>query len=213
MKKGFTLIELLIVIAIIGVLVGLLAPAILRTSKTAKKQGRNTEMQVLQAGIMEYWHDNKAWPIARKPENEGAKLDQSTLTIYTYSGESTAYVWKRLLSKNNKLKKNYIDVAAHLTVRNKYQDKNPALNGDDGNIGKIIDIDGESTINGPIVYQSEFIECPECKAWSSENSDTCSNTSCSYEFTRADKKQRKRHGAKAYSIIIDVMSNTVRVVE
>ena len=41
MKKanGFTLIELLIVVGIIGVLMGLLAPAILKASKTAVDKG------------------------------------------------------------------------------------------------------------------------------------------------------------------------------
>jgi len=62
-KNGFTLIELLIVVGVLALLLGLLGPAILKSLKTAIRTRQNTEQKLLAASIIEYWHDNKAWPI------------------------------------------------------------------------------------------------------------------------------------------------------
>ena len=62
-RSGFTLVEMLIVVGVLAMLLGLLAPAILKNIKIAEKKKRINERAVLQAGIVEFWHDQNKWPI------------------------------------------------------------------------------------------------------------------------------------------------------
>lgn len=230
MKKGngFTLVELLIVVAIIGVLMGLLAPAILKTSKSAVDKGRIVEMRTLESALLEYHHDNKAWPIPAKPKLEGAEYGKNSAgvvdpAIIEYSGVKTVNVWNRLLEVGakkdfNLRKRDYIDVTS-LTAVKKYYPDDPKRNVEEDNVGKVRDLWGDKKeIKGPLVYWGNFIECTQCGEWTTEK-EKCPNLECSgrkgnnpYVFKKVDLKN-KRRGVMPYKIIFDLSANTVTVSE
>ena len=53
-QKGFTLIELLIVLAILGILVGIVAMSVGNLNATAKTRGMESEEQIVQTAIDTY---------------------------------------------------------------------------------------------------------------------------------------------------------------
>lgn len=231
MKKanGFTLVELLIVVAIIGVLMGLLAPAILKSSKTAVDKKHHVEMETLESAITEYHHDNKGWPTAAKPTREGAEYGKNSIgtsdpSIIIYSGMSTVKVWNRLLKANagsgfNARKRDYIDITS-LTAIKRYNPDNPEANAADDNVGTPKELWGDNGgIKGPLVYWCDFIECTKCGEWST-SSTQCNNSQCPgrdkngnpYRFDSDDKKNLKR-GVMPYRIKFDLTSNVVEILE
>ncbi|MBO7298270.1 MAG: type II secretion system protein [Kiritimatiellae bacterium] len=230
MKKnnGFTLVELLIVVGIIGVLMGLLSPAILKASKGAVNKSRKVEMTVLETALTEYHHDNKGWPIPAKPKQEGAVYGKNSAgvvdpAIIEYSGDKTKVVWNRLLkkgadSKYNSRKKDYIDISSMTAIKTYHKD-NPRKNVEGDNVGRVRDLWGDDAeIKGPLVYWCDFIECPRCHEWST-NLEYCTNLQCpgrnggkAFHFKRADKRIRHR-GVMPYKIVFDLTSNVVYVKE
>ena len=66
-RRGFTLIELLIVVAIIGILAGLVSSAIVKVTRTAANKRNDNNARRLLAAVTEYWHDMGRWPIEENP--------------------------------------------------------------------------------------------------------------------------------------------------
>jgi prepilin-type N-terminal cleavage/methylation domain-containing protein len=62
MKQGFTLIELLVVISIIGVLIGILLPAISRAREQARIIAVNAELCQISIALEMYCEDHKKYP-------------------------------------------------------------------------------------------------------------------------------------------------------
>ena len=62
-SKRFTLIELLIVIAIIGILAGLVFPALGTVRNNAKRSKASTECQSLKTAIIMYESEFSCWPV------------------------------------------------------------------------------------------------------------------------------------------------------
>ena len=62
MKQGFTLIELLVVISIIGVLMGILMPAVSRAREQAKITAVNAELRQIGIALEMYFEDNQKFP-------------------------------------------------------------------------------------------------------------------------------------------------------
>jgi|YNPBryantNP2012_1023418.scaffolds.fasta_scaffold165940_1 prepilin-type N-terminal cleavage/methylation domain-containing protein len=53
-QQGFTLIELLIVLAILGILIGIVAMSVGGLNQTAKSRGMNSEKEIVQTAIDTY---------------------------------------------------------------------------------------------------------------------------------------------------------------
>lgn len=63
--SGFTLLELLIVIAILGLLAGILFPAVQRVKQLAKVARARAELHGLSSALLTYHEEHKAFPPAR----------------------------------------------------------------------------------------------------------------------------------------------------
>lgn len=112
-RSGFTLVEMLIVVGVLAMLLGLLAPAILKNVKIAQNKKNVNERAVLQAAIVAFWHDQKKWPI--KSGDKPKKADDYKL-IYA---ENNYEVFNQLIKADfggQKKIKNYIDPTRHITL-------------------------------------------------------------------------------------------------
>ena len=113
-NSGFTLVEMLLVVAVLATLIGLLAPAILKSFKVASEKSAAMEAQLLQNAIVEYWHDQKKWPL---PAGEGisGRVGDVKYTV-TYRDDNDK-VFNLLLNVDyGGSKKDYIETANHLTT-------------------------------------------------------------------------------------------------
>lgn len=114
-RSGFTLIELLIVVAVIGVLLGLLSGGIVRSVESARRQRRHAEARTLMAAIYNYWHDYNRWPHKEGEEQvRGASNNPDTEHLRTYESQNWK-VFNRLSYRNkfeNPLQKPYLDEAS-----------------------------------------------------------------------------------------------------
>ena len=78
-RKGFTLIELLVVISIIGVLVGLLLPAIQAARAVGRRAKCQSNLHNLTLGILGYLNDNNEFPSSGKfCEDQTTLIDLTT---------------------------------------------------------------------------------------------------------------------------------------
>ena len=74
LRRGFTLIELLIVVAIVGILAGIVSSAIVKVTRTAANKRNENNARRLQAAISEYWHDIGTLPGLPKNKSELKKI-------------------------------------------------------------------------------------------------------------------------------------------
>jgi len=67
-KKGFTLIELLVVMVILGLLVGIVGPRVLRRIKPAKIQAAKVQIASFEQALQHYYLENNAtYPTSLEP--------------------------------------------------------------------------------------------------------------------------------------------------
>ncbi len=120
-RQGLTLVELLIVVAIMGILLGLLSGAIKHTVTNARKKKIEAERATLSAAIINFWHDYGRWPHEEGQEQTKIdRTDQHDVPVRRrYYGHNNWRVFNRLVSKNlrdNPLGKAYLDESGFTTT-------------------------------------------------------------------------------------------------
>ncbi len=221
-RRGFTLIEMLIVIGVLAVLVGLLAPAILKNIKIAQTKKNANERAVLQAAIVEFWHDQSKWPI-----KEGDKPKKADKYILSYSDKNYE-VFNQLIDADfgGRAKvKDYLDPARHITTATA-ETVYPSFSAVPLN-AVLEGQNGVSRRSDPVlVYWAEFIKCPNCPSssgaeqYANIDAEECRNDKCTYfvengsryKFEQGDRKASIR-GLRPYKVTFDMLNNTVTVSE
>lgn len=96
-KSGFTLVEMLVVIAIVGILAGILVPLATRGGESAKKKKAQLEANSLVVAVGQFHGDHHYMPTTDK-----AKLGKDQWS------ETDDKEWLGVLQGDNAMKKNYL---------------------------------------------------------------------------------------------------------
>lgn len=94
MRKGFTIVELLIVVAIIGILGGIVTNAAMGSIRGARTKRADAMRVALEQAISAYYAYEGKWPdvIERKADN----MDKTT---YTFTGEEADEIFRQVVGK------------------------------------------------------------------------------------------------------------------
>jgi general secretion pathway protein G len=98
-RKGFTLIELMVVMAIIGILMGLTLTGFFASRKTARDGKRKSDLEQIRSALEMCYSDTGAYPAditsqvscGSKVYLDPTPLDPSTKNPYYYSSGGTTY--------------------------------------------------------------------------------------------------------------------------
>lgn len=221
-RSGFTLVEMLIVVGVLAVLIGLLAPAILKNIKIAQRKKNANERAVLQAAIVEFWHDQSKWPIKEGDKPEKAKGYKITYDADNY--EVFNQLVKADFGGRTKIK-NYIDPTRHITTA-RAETAYPAFSA----VPLEDVLEGRNGVsrraNPALVYWGDFIKCPNCPSssgaeqYSDIDATECGNNKCTYyetngtryRFEPGDRKASVR-GLRPLKVTFDMLNNLVSVSE
>ena len=186
--SGFTLIELLLVIAVIGILSGLLFSGVFGVTRRANEKRNENNRKLLLAAIMEYRHDVGKWPIpdedaasskARTESYDNGTSTQHKKVVWTLTygktdadgkilepGDNSVVVEHLLTGKvgSKATRKDYLDLRTFMTVpegdlRERYP-KDTVSAHDEHLHGTTARRHGKDL---PLVYRAQFVKCPVCE--------------------------------------------------
>ena len=112
-RGGFTIVELLVVIAVIGVLMGIVTTAATASIRQARERRISAMKQTLQAGLAAYYAKNDEWPGALKNiADDGSFTEDEMRNGYKILTDTqTENVFRELIEKSTqKNSAPYLDV-------------------------------------------------------------------------------------------------------
>ncbi len=80
-KRAFTLIEILVVIAIIGILAGLLLPAVAAVKRFVRKVKARAEVEQMEGAWSVYYQTYQKWPSFATAEATAVPIDGAAATV------------------------------------------------------------------------------------------------------------------------------------
>jgi hypothetical protein len=178
---------------------------------------------VLQAGIMEYWHDQNRWPL---PKGVKPSKDAGYKVAYRYDNNK---VFDELLKVPFAgTTKDYMNPSEHLSTF-EAESEYPAFY-----VANLKDVlEGNNDANPPVqkrtnpvlVYWGNVIACPKCDGddpdrYADVTANECKNDKCKYfiefqqryKFKPADRKRTDRC-LYPFRVDFDFLNNTVKVSE
>ncbi len=94
-RRGFTLIEVLVVFAIIGILIGLLLPAVQKVRESANRITCQNNLKQIGLAVHSYHGDRHKFPLGSKNDNRSLALTAPRTTylieLYPYLEQENTY--------------------------------------------------------------------------------------------------------------------------
>ena len=97
MKKGFTIVELLVVVAIIGILLGIVTTAATSSVKNARTRRADAMGRALEQAISAYYAQEGEWPSVMESK---AKNGMGNKTKYTFTGNEADQIFREIVKKS-----------------------------------------------------------------------------------------------------------------
>ena len=93
MKRGFTIVEVIVVIAILGILLGIVSTAVVGSVKNGRKRRAEATCSMLEQALATYYQQKGSWPGAIESKTEGMVNE----TKHVFSATETDSIIRELV--------------------------------------------------------------------------------------------------------------------